>query len=84
MIKGLGRTPFGPRPTPVPVPVPATLDAAPSHLSPSLPPPLPTPVPPPPPAVNRGRDVPKEPDPAEEAYETLKRHIHMSWSTGST
>ena len=77
MIKGLGRTPFGPRPTPVPVPVPATPDAAPSHLSPSLPPPLPTPVLPPPPAVNRGREVPKEPDAAEVAYETLKRHIHM-------
>ncbi|AGA26299.1 CpaF family protein [Singulisphaera acidiphila] len=85
MIKGLGRTPFGPRPTPaptpvpVPVPVPVQTDAAPSNLSPTSPPPppLPSPIPPPPPAVNRGREVPKEPDPAEVAYETLKRHIHM-------
>src|SRR4051794_14596700 len=74
MIKGLGRTPFGPRPS-APGSVPATTDAPASNLP--APPPMPSPAPPPPPAVSRARELAKEPDPAEVQYETLKRHIHM-------
>src|SRR4051794_37384492 len=74
MIKGLGRTPFGPRPS-APGPVPATTDAPASNLP--APPPMPSPAPPPPPTVSRARELAKEPDPAEVQYETLKRHIHM-------
>src|SRR3954452_19808978 len=71
MIKGLGRTPFGTRPAPGQPPAPSDTPST------SLPTPPPMPSPPPPPPANRGRDFVKEPDPAEEAYETLKRHIHM-------
>lgn len=69
MLKGLGRTPFGSRAAVTPPssePPPAVQNT----------PPPPAPTPPPPPAPPR-REVPKEPDPAEEAYEILKRHIHM-------
>lgn len=70
MLRGLGRTPFGSRAAVTPPsaePAPAPAESAPA-------PPVPTP--PPPPAPPR-REIPKEPDPAEEAYEILKRHIHM-------
>jgi len=84
MIKGLGRSPFGARPSAPPLP--ATTDssqARPTAATPPAqtpaPPPLPSPSSPPqppsPPA--RVRELPKEPDPAEVQYETLKRHIHM-------
>src|SRR3954469_4283779 len=71
MLKGLGRTPFGPRPGGGPGPQGSD---APPPINPEVPPPLATP--PPPPAAPR-RDAPKEVDPAVEQYETLKRHIHM-------
>jgi pilus assembly protein CpaF len=70
MLKGLGRTQFGPRPGSGP----QANDPPPAKAA-EVPPPLATP--PPPPVAPRQRDVPKEPDPAVEQYETLKRHIHM-------
>ena len=80
MLKGLGRAPFGPRPQAAPPPNPAAPAAAPAAAAPQ-----PTPAPvapiaasvPPPPAAPRPRETPKPPDPNDEAYETLKRHIHM-------
>ncbi len=75
MLKGLGRSPFGPRPTPGgPPPADGPPAATPTGASPPPGPP-PGASPPPPPA--RLKEAPKEADPAEEAYETLKRHIHM-------
>src|SRR3954467_7090175 len=76
MIKGLGRTPFGSRTgsTPGAANTPAPGDQPPA-VPVEVPPPGPTP--PPPPAAPRSREVVKEPDPAVEQYETLKRHIHM-------
>ncbi|GAC1469927.1 MAG: CpaF family protein [Isosphaeraceae bacterium] len=82
MLKGFGRAPFGPR---APVPAPPrpqnepgenthTLVPSPSYTPPPTPAPMPAPLPP---ATPRPREVPKGPDPADEAYETLKRHIHM-------
>ncbi len=71
MIKGLGRTPFGPRPAAGAGPQSADANSS----APPSPPPMPTP--PPPPSAARSREVVKEPAPAEEAYEVLKRHIHM-------
>ncbi len=57
---------------------------APSTDAPPLAPtdaPLPLPLtltpPPPLPATARSREAPKESNPADEQYETLKRHIHM-------
>ncbi len=83
MLRGLGRAPFGPRPqapgAPPRMPEPTT--AAAGMDTPPPPTPMPTgppaPVPPPPPTAPKPREAPKEPDPADEAYETLKRHIHM-------
>jgi pilus assembly protein CpaF len=83
MLRGLGRAPFGPRPqapgAPPRMPEPPT--AAAGMDTPPPPTPMPTgppaPVPPPPPTAPKPREAPKEPDPADEAYETLKRHIHM-------
>ena len=74
MLKGLGRAPFGPRPQ-APAPPKPNEPAPPTSEAPP-PPPMSSSAPPPPPAP-RGREVPREPDPADEAYETLKRHIHM-------
>src|SRR5579875_3729689 len=81
MIKGFGRSPFGPRPGGVPG---ATTGDAPTSpgAAPEAPPPVPTPptssptAPPPPPVAPRLREAPREPDPATVQYETLKRHIH--------
>ena len=75
MIKGLGRSPFGPRPAPG---GPPPADVPPGAPAPGVA--LAAPPPPssaPPPAASRLKEAPKEADPAEEAYETLKRHIHM-------
>ncbi|MBV8677499.1 MAG: CpaF family protein [Planctomycetaceae bacterium] len=74
MLKGFGRTPFGPRTTPGLGAAPTSADEPPPLPSEAPPPPKPTP---PPPAAARPREAPKEPNPADEAYETLKRHIHM-------
>ena len=74
MIKGLGRTPFGSRATPAPGPAPLGGDTPPPTPA-EAPPPVASP--PPPPVAPRPRDTFKEPDPATEQYETLKRHIHM-------
>jgi len=77
MLKGLGRTPFGRPAAPTP---PRPGEPPPPHVTLNPPGPdaeaAPAP-PPPPPAAPRPRDTPKEKDPADEAYETLKRHIHM-------
>ncbi len=73
MLRGMGRSPFGPR-----VPfgnTPASpAEAAPAAAENNAPGAAPPPPPPPPP---RRSESPKEADPAVEAYETLKRHIHM-------
>ncbi len=75
MLKGLGRSPFGPRAPfgggPTPNPAESTLPADENPL-PGIPAP-----PPPPPQPARRSDPVKENDPAVEAYETLKRHIHI-------
>ncbi len=76
MLKGLGRAPFGPRPSAPPPPMKPN-EPAPSAAEASTPAASPVPAPPPPPATPPARQVPREPDPADEAYETLKRHIHM-------
>jgi pilus assembly protein CpaF len=78
MLRGLGRSPFGPRVPLGSAPSGSSTDTSPpvpetSNQSPAAPP---SPSPPPPPAARRGEPV-KEIDPTVEAYETLKRHIHM-------
>ena len=78
MLRGLGRSPFSPRTpfaggpgaSPDGAPVPAVETPGQNQPSPSSPPA----APPPPP---RKAESTKETDPAVEAYETLKRHIHM-------
>ena len=82
MLKGFGRTPFGPRGAgnsgtgvaladgPSSATIPA-LAAAPDEPQPA-PPQAPPPAPPP-----RKLDPPKDVDPAQAQYEALKRHIHM-------
>ncbi len=82
MLKGLGRTPFGFRHQTGPhVPVEEREPERPAAgvataVAPPSPPiaPPPPPPPPPPPILP---PLPKGPDPAEEKYEALKRHIHM-------
>lgn len=76
MLKGIGRSPFGPR-TAAPAPPPPAEPQAPLPKIETPPPPAMPAPPPPPPTAPRPRDLPKEPSPADEAYETLKRHIHM-------
>ncbi len=78
MLKGLGRTPFGSRTTgPLPTP-PKPPDAPiPSFDAAPIPMPVPAAPPTPPPAPVRPVASPREPAPVDEAYETLKRHIHM-------
>jgi pilus assembly protein CpaF len=75
MLRGLGRSPFGPR-TPFGPGTgnpgePAGIVADGQVLAPAAPPP------PPPAAPPRRAEPVKETDPAVEQYETLKRHIHM-------
>ncbi|MGE3819092.1 MAG: CpaF family protein [Isosphaeraceae bacterium] len=79
MLKGLGRAPFGSRTTgpsptpPKPPDAPVTsFDSAPPPTVAAAPPPTP-----PPPAPVRPVATPKAPTQVDEAYETLKRHIHM-------
>jgi pilus assembly protein CpaF len=78
MLRGLGRSPFGPR-NPFAGGPGASPDGAPGPAieTPGLnqAPPSPPPAAPPPPT--RKTESAKESDPAVEAYETLKRHIHM-------
>src|SRR5262245_10381888 len=83
MFKGLGRSPLGPRgnfgPTPgdpgsatrPPVGAPAGSELAPGKASHSLPPP-----PPAPPMPIPRPSAPREADPAQERYESLKKTIH--------
>ena len=78
MLKGFGRTPFGPRPTPGlgagdrRGPAAGRRAPRPRRARPRR-----RPADPAPPAAARPREAVKEPNPADEAYETLKRHIHM-------
>src|SRR5437868_496623 len=76
MIKGLGRSPFGPRNAPAPGsgPAPGPGEALPATQAEAS---LPGLIPPPPPVAPKPRETVKEPDPANEQYEILKRHIHM-------
>ena len=75
MLRGLGRSPFGPRAPfsggPTPNPAESTAAAVESPL-----PGIPAPSSPPPQPARRSEPV-KETDPAVEQYETLKRHIHI-------
>lgn len=78
MLKGLGRAPFGSKsnsPTPSPPRPPdapiTSFDSAPTPTPAAASPPTP------PPAPVRPAASPREPAPVDEAYETLKRHIHM-------
>jgi pilus assembly protein CpaF len=73
MFKGLGRTPFGPRPSPAPALIE---EGPPARSEPDLAPGPPA-LPPVPPPLPRSREPVREPDPLAEQYETLKRHIHM-------
>ena len=75
MMKGLGRTPFGPRTTPAPATAPMGGETPP--VAPVEAPPPAVVAPPAPPVAPRPREPVKEVDPAVEQYETLKRHIHM-------
>ena len=74
MLRGLGRSPFGPRAPfggATPNPADSTSAAVESPL-----PGIPAPPSPPPQPARRSEPV-KENDPAVEQYETLKRHIHI-------
>ena len=75
MLRGLGRSPFGPR-TPFGTgagPGAAESASSPGETAPAAPPPMPPPSPQP----MRKPDTGKPADAATEAYEVLKRHIHM-------
>ncbi len=84
MLRGLSRAPFGPR-SPfgggagAGAGAPAT-DSPATPTAPAIEAPAaaPTPAPPPPPPAHGGRSAepPREPDPAEAAFEKLKQHIH--------
>jgi pilus assembly protein CpaF len=77
MLRGLSRSPFAPKGS-------QTFGASTAVAEP--PPPVdsavetanrtPPPAPPPPPTAPRRNEAPKEPDPAQEQYEILKRLIH--------
>src|SRR5271166_3578556 len=74
MLRGLGRSPFGPRAPFGGGPPNAVESGSPAAESPL--PGIPAPTPPSSPS-SRAVEPPKEPDPAAEQYETLKRHIHI-------
>jgi len=78
MLRGLGRSPFGPR-TPFGTgPAGSPGEAPPPSVeTPGPAPAAPAAVPPPSPQATRKPDVAKAADAATEAYEVLKRHIHM-------
>ena len=83
MLKGFGRTPFGPRGAgnqagagvALADPSQSTVTLGPVPPPDEAPPAAPPPPPPPPPA--RKNEHAKEADPAQTQYEALKRHIHM-------
>lgn len=70
MLKGFGRSPFGPRAN-----APASMPEAPATPQPDATSPSPAPAPPPPPP--RVREAPREADPNVAKYEALKKTIHM-------
>jgi pilus assembly protein CpaF len=78
MLRGLGRSPFGPR-TPFGTgPAGGPVESAPPSVDmPGPPVAAPAAAPPPSPPPARKPDTTKPADPATEAYEVLKRHIHM-------
>ncbi len=78
MLRGLGRSPFGPR-TPFGTgPAASPAEAAPPSVeTPGPAPAAPAAVPPPSPQATRKSDAAKAADTATEQYEVLKRHIHM-------
>ncbi len=84
MLKGLGRVPFGTKPSfgrpggtsaAGPTGVPPEPPSREAGASAPAPVPAPAPAPPPDP-VHRGPEPAREPDPGQEKFETLKRHIH--------
>ena len=74
MLRGLGRSPFGPRSPFGASPPPNSAESPPAGDNPL--PGIPAPPPPPPQPARRSEPA-KEADPAVEQYETLKRHIHI-------
>ncbi len=84
MLKGLGRSPFGPRAPGAPsggapraVPPPPVQGAQEDGQERKVAETSPSPPPSPPPVQHRKSDAVKEADPAQAQYETLKSHIHM-------
>ena len=83
MLRGLGRSPFGPRANSgIGGAMPSVADPPPppgrtAEPAPATPAPVPERPPPRPPAPPRRNEAAKEVDPAQEQYEALKRHIHM-------
>ena len=78
MLRGLGRSPFGPR-SPFATGAPGSpAEAAPSTAeTPGPAPSAPAAAPPPTPQPTRKSEAAKAADAATESYEILKRHIHM-------
>ena len=78
MLRGLNRSPFGPRAAVGTATATRTDPGAEPPPMPAIPvPQAPVPVPSAPPVPPRRSDVAKEIDPAQEQYEVLKRQIHM-------
>src|SRR5262245_32474855 len=81
MLKGIGRSPFAPKPAAPPAipadPTAAAPAAAAAEAEAPPPPPMPTAPAPAPPTPTRAREAPREADPAQQKYEQLKKNIHM-------
>jgi pilus assembly protein CpaF len=79
MLRGLGRSPFGPRANSGSAGGTMVVDPPALPAAEGPPPAAPAPVPeaPPAPAPARRNEASREVDPAQEQYEALKRHIHM-------
>jgi pilus assembly protein CpaF len=79
MLRGLGRSPFGPRANSGAAGGTRVVDPPALPAAEGPPPAAPAPVPeaPPAPAPARRNEASREVDPAQEQYEALKRHIHM-------